>query len=93
MVPGMRSESLRLARIGDVQNGGSLRPVLMADKGVMAVNRDLSASRNLHGGKMADVRRCARRRADIALGRRQNFAHLAPPMEPGGEWPAIELNG
>ena len=38
------AENLRLARVGDVENGGSLRPVLMADIGVIAVDNDLSAS-------------------------------------------------
>jgi hypothetical protein len=74
------AKNLRLARIGNVEDRRSLRPVLMADIGVIPVDDDLSSTRKLHPAEMANVRRCARRRAAIAFSGGQNFAHVAPPI-------------
>jgi hypothetical protein len=56
----------------------------MADIGIIPVDDNLSSSRNLHPAEMANVRRCARRSAAIAFSARQNFGHVAPPIEPAG---------
>ena len=85
MVGRQSAENLRLARVGNVEDRGSLRPVLMAHIGIVAVDDNLSSSRNLHPAEMADVRRCARRGAAIAFSARQNFGHVAPPIEAAGD--------
>ena len=73
-----RAENLRLARIGNVEDRRSLRPVLMADVGIFPVDDDLSSARKLHPAEMANVRRCARRSAAIAFsaGKTSLMLHL-----------------
>ena len=63
-----------------------MRPVLMADIGIIALDDDLSSTLKLHPAEMANVRRCARRSAGIAFSGRQNFGHIAPPIKPAGDW-------
>jgi hypothetical protein len=58
----------------------------MADIGIIPVDDDLPSSGNLHPAEMADVRRRTRRSAAIAFNPRQNFGHVAPPIEPAGDW-------
>jgi hypothetical protein len=54
----------------------------MANIGIIAMDDDLSSTLKLHPAEMANVRRCARRSAGIAFSGRQNFGHIAPPIEP-----------
>jgi hypothetical protein len=75
------AENLWLAWVGNVEDRCPLRPVLMADIGIISVDDDLSPARKLHPAQMADVRRCARRSAAIAFCARQYFVHVVPPIE------------
>src|SRR5262249_1437105 len=63
------AENFWLARIGNVEDGRPLGPVLMADICVVAVDDDLSAAGELRSAQVTNVRRAARRRAAVTFRR------------------------
>jgi hypothetical protein len=56
----------RFARVGNVEDRRPLRPVLVADIGVLPLDRDLPAARELGAREMTNVGRRVRRRLRIA---------------------------
>ncbi len=60
------ADDLRLARIGNVEDRRALRPVLVADIGVVALDRNLAAARQFHAREVADVLGCMHGGAGIA---------------------------
>ena len=56
----------RFARVGNVEDRCPLRPVLVADIGVLPLDGDLPAAGELGAGEMTNVGRRVRRRLRIA---------------------------
>ncbi len=76
------ADDLGATRIGDVEDGGSLRPVLVADIGVLSLDRDLSAARQLHAGEMADIGGGVR--CGTGIGGVKNIGHVLISRWRGG---------
>ena len=62
-----RAQNLRLARVGNVEDRGPVRPVLVANVSKLSADDDLSSTLDFHPAEMANIGRRARRLAGIAL--------------------------